>query len=43
MSQGYWFCQYNGKIYYLGAFNTLEEAIKARKEAEVKYLGEIQN
>jgi hypothetical protein len=31
----------NGKNIHLGTFNTLENAIKARKEAEEKYFGEF--
>lgn len=31
----------NYKTIYLGTFNTLEEAIKARQEAEIKYFGEF--
>ena len=31
---------YKGKSYYLGLYDTKEEAIKARKEAEKKYFGE---
>ena len=28
----------NGKVFYLGTFKNLEDAIKCRKEAEQKYL-----
>jgi hypothetical protein len=28
---------YNGKAKYIGCFKTIEEAVKARKEAELKY------
>lgn len=31
---------FNDKIIYLGMFNNKEDAIKARKEAEIKYFGE---
>ena len=31
---------YKGKSFYLGLYDTKEEAIKARKEAEKKYFGE---
>lgn len=33
----------NDKEIYLGIFNTIEEATKARKEAELKYFGEYRN
>ena len=32
--------KFNKKLIHLGTFDTLEEAIKARKEAEAKYFGE---
>lgn len=37
-----WLCQIkvNGKIVHIGYFTELEDAIKARKEAERKYYGE---
>lgn len=31
---------YKGKILYLGLYDNFEDAVKARKEAEVKYFGE---
>ena len=34
------YIEYNQKYIHLGLFNTKEEAIKARKEAELKYFGE---
>jgi hypothetical protein len=33
----------NKKRYYLGCFKNIEDAIKARKEAEIKYLSNIYN
>ena len=33
----------NGKEKYLGLFKTLDEAIHARKKAEIKYFGEYRN
>ena len=33
------YIEYNQKYIHLGLFNTKEEAIKARKEAELKYFG----
>ena len=33
--------KYNSKKYRLGRFNTLEEAIEARKQAETKFFGEF--
>ena len=30
-----------GKTYYLGIFANFEDAVKARKEAEMKYFGEF--
>ena len=32
---------YNGKVIYLGTFKTLEEAVAARKKAELEYFGEF--
>lgn len=32
---------YNGKNYYLGSFETKEQAIDARRHAEIKYFGEF--
>ena len=34
---------YNYKNIYLGQFDTYEEALKVRKEAEIKYFGEFRN
>ena len=31
----------NGKVIYLGAYNTKEEAIDARRQAEIEYFGEF--
>ena len=33
----------DNKKYYLGEFINKEEAIKTRKEAEIKYFGEFRN
>ncbi len=33
--------QYNNKVINLGSYNTFEEAVKARKNAEEKYFGEF--
>ena len=40
-----WIAQisYNYKNIYLGRFDTYEEALKVRKEAEIKYFGEFRN
>lgn len=35
--------QYNGKSVYLGSYNTKEEAIKSRVEAELKYFKEYKS
>jgi hypothetical protein len=34
---------YNGRKIHLGSFNTKEEAIQARKNAEIEYFGEYRN
>lgn len=41
-NKGYWEAKigYNYKSIFLGAFNTKEDAIRARKQAEEKYFGE---
>lgn len=31
----------NGKIIFIGSYSTLEEAQKARQQAEIKYFGEF--
>lgn len=33
--------RFHGKLIHLGCFDTYEEAIKVRKEAEIKYFGEF--
>lgn len=33
----------DGKNIWLGRYNTFDEAVKVRKEAEEKYFGEFQN
>lgn len=40
---GKWQAQigYRGKVIYIGVFDKLEEATKARREAEIKYFGEF--
>lgn len=38
-----WICQIgiNGKLKYLGMFDNIEDAIKVRQQAEIKYFGEF--
>lgn len=37
------YIEYNQKYIHLGLFNTKEEAIEARKQAEIEYFGEYRN
>ena len=37
------YIEYNQKYIHLGLFDTKEDAIKARKQAEIKYFGEYRN